>query len=261
MATLRSYCFLLYITLAGCSSGNRSLDNTEEVKTVFSVQGDTLSWFDSLRNRIVPVAFYAPQEKNDTFPRQLIIFSHGYGQNRGGDYLTYTYLTEHLASLGCFVVSIQHELPGDSLLATTGDLQVTRRPNWERGVHNILFVLNRLKTLKPTLDYGHVTLIGHSNGGDISVLFAHHYPALIHKVISLDNRRMPWPRADHPRMYSLRSSDQPADTGVLPSIEEQQQFKMKVVRLPATRHNEMDDEASDRQRKEIIQYIEQFVKE
>ncbi|MBB5621242.1 hypothetical protein HDE69_002295 [Pedobacter cryoconitis] len=47
----------------------------------------------------------------------------------------------------------------------------------------------------------------------MSMLFATQHPELVDKVISLDNRRMPFPRVSKPRIYSLRSSDQPADEG------------------------------------------------
>jgi predicted dienelactone hydrolase len=81
--------------------------------------------------------------------KKLSLFSHGYGQNKGGDYLAYSYLSEVLASKGFFVVSIQHELATDSLLPLTGNPQIVRRPFWERGAENILFVINELKRTNP----------------------------------------------------------------------------------------------------------------
>jgi hypothetical protein len=60
-------------------------------------------------------------------------FTSGYGQNKWGDYLAYSYLTEFLAKKGYFVVSIQHELPTDSLLSLIGKLQIVRRSFWDRG--------------------------------------------------------------------------------------------------------------------------------
>lgn len=60
------------------------------------------------------------------------------------------------------------------------------------------------------------------------------------KIISLDNRRMELPRTKQPRIYSLRSSDQPADEGVLPTIEEQEKFGIKIIKLPNTIHNDMN---------------------
>jgi len=72
---------------------------------------------------------------------------------------------------------------------------------------------------------------------------------------------MPFPRTQHPKIYSLRSSDQPADDGVLPTLEEQAAFGITVVKLPNTIHNNMDDNANESQRKEIITYVLGFLKE
>ena len=184
---------------------------------------DTLQLFDSARNRIIPVAYYSPTVKNTK--QQLVIFSHGYGANKGGDYLAYSYLTEFLAAKGFFVASIQHELPTDSLMPTQGIPQVVRKPFWERGVENILFVMNSLRKSHPNVDFTHITLSGHSNGGDMTALFAKKYPEKISKIITLDNRRVALPRTTKPRVYSLRSSDQAPDEGVVPTAEEQKKFK------------------------------------
>ena len=91
------------------------------------------------------------------------------------------------------------------------------------------------------------------------MLFAQQHPQLVAKVISLDNRRMPFPRTDHPRIYSLRSSDQPADEGVLPASEEQTQYHMRIIKLPNTIHNDMGDNGTVEQKREIINYILEFL--
>lgn len=180
---------------------------------------DTLTYFDPGRNRKIPIAIFKPADKNvsNNIP---VIFSHGWGGNKGGDYLIYSYLTEFLASKGYFVVSIQHELPADEMLAMEGNLQITRKPNWEQGARNILFVLNKLKTGFPDLKYSKLVIIGHSNGGDMTALFARQHPELLYKVIAMDNRRMPLPRTKTPHIYTLRSNDLPADEGVLPTDKE-----------------------------------------
>lgn len=218
---------------------------------------DSVVFFDATRNRAIPVELYVPSKGKKA---KVVIVSHGYGFNKGGDNRAYSYLTEALAASGYLVASIQHELPTDELLPLTGIPQVVRRSNWERGVTNIYFVLEELKKRYPSLDYRHVTLIGHSNGGDMSMLFAHQYPQLIHKVITLDNRRMPFPRTRRPKVYSLRSSDQPADEGVVPTEAEQKKWKITVVQLPNTIHNHMDDSANERQRKEINELMLGFLR-
>lgn len=218
---------------------------------------DTFTLLDVSRNRAIPVALYKPTAKHP----EVVIISHGYGQNRGGDYLTYSYLTDFLASKGYFVVSIQHELPTDSLMQVTGIPQVVRRSFWERGAINILFVINELKKSNPDLNFKHITLIGHSNGGDMTALFPQKYPGLVDKIITLDNRRMASPRTTVPKVYSLRSRDQPADEGVLPTFEEQQTYGMTIIKLPNTIHNDMDDGADSAQRKEIQDYVLGFLRE
>jgi TolA-binding protein len=70
---------------------------------------------------------------------------------------------------------------------------------------------------------------------------------------------MALPKTKKIKVYSLRSSDQPADEGVLPTEKEIRKFRMKIVKLANTTHNEMDDNANDEQRKEIQQHILLFL--
>lgn len=220
---------------------------------------DTLNLFDQSRGRQIPIALYSTGNRKKTAKQKIVIFSHGYGQNKGGDYLAYSYLTENLASNGYFVVSIQHELPTDSLMPLTGIPQVVRRPFWERGANNILFVIQKLKKSNPQLDFRHISLIGHSNGADITALFPGKYPNIVDKIITLDNRRMPLPRTKQPKVFTLRSSDQPADNGVLPTGPEQKKYGIKIIKLFNTLHNDMDNHANTAQRKEINNYILSFL--
>jgi pimeloyl-ACP methyl ester carboxylesterase len=127
-------------------------------------------------------------------------------------------------------------------------------------VQNILFVIAELKKRRPDLDVGNLLLVGHSHGGDTSMLFAQEHPDLVHTVISLDNRRMPFPRTSKPHLYSLRSSDQLADDGVLPSPEEQAKFGIVLVKLPATIHNDMSDAATAAQKAEMLRHIDEFLR-
>jgi predicted peptidase len=159
-----------------------------------TVSCDTLTCFDVARNRKIPVAIFKPKTFSKTKKYPVVIFNHGYGQNDGAAYLHYTYLTNFLAENGFFVLSIQHELTTDSLIPTSGIPQIVRRPFWERGVDNIHFAIDQLKLQYPKLDFKNLSLIGHSNGGDITALFSQKYPNLVHKLITLDNRLMSLPR-------------------------------------------------------------------
>lgn len=248
----------LSIFLISCSNNKKS--NSQTSNNSYPVKLDSLELFDKSRNRKIPVAIFQPASNKKVNNQQVVIFSHGYGENKGGDNMIYSYLTETLASKGYFVISIQHELPTDDLLAMDGDLKVTRKPNWERGTENILYVLNEFKTIKPELDFKHLTLIGHSNGGDMTALFAVKYPKLVDKIITMDNRRMPLPRVNHPKVYTLRSKNYAADEGVLPTEQEQKKYGM-TVQLTPINHSDMDNDATPEERKIIMTNIEKYLNE
>lgn len=220
-----------------------------------AIKTASLVLFDTTRHRQIPVMLY---EANTTSGRaanpKLAIIGHGYG----GHNTDYSFIASTLVARGYVVASIQHELPDDEPIATTGNLRETRRPNWERGVANIRFVLQTLLRRHPTLTSGQVLLVGHSNGGDISMLFAQMYPAQVAGVISLDSRRFPFPRTKRPRILSIRSSDQVADQGVLPAPAEQQQLNMTIVQLPIA-HNDMWDGATDQQKRAMAEAITRFL--
>ncbi|MCF0056278.1 serine aminopeptidase domain-containing protein [Dyadobacter sp. CY356] len=246
---------LLILIIFACNLSAQSPQPTYQFKT------DSINLFDKARNRLVPVMLYSPKTDKKFRNQKLVIFSHGYGENKGGDYQIYSYLTENLASLGYFVASIQHELSTDSLLAMKEPFKVTRKSNWERGVENIHFVLNELKIRFPYVDNRNLILIGHSNGGDMTALFATKYPELVDKIITLDNRRMPLPKTRQPKVYSIRSCDLPADDGVLPTAIDAKKYRIQIVALADTKHSDMDNDANTLQRREINSYLENFVRE
>lgn len=212
-----------------------------------ALQRDTITLLDSTRSRSIPIALYRLEGLDDQ-PHKVVVISHGFNENLPGTYLRFSSLAEYLAVHGYAVVSIQHELPTDELLPMKGDLRVERRPNWERGVANIRFVLDAMKERYPQWDFEHVALVGHSNGGDMSMLFAELYPDRVQVAISLDNRRMPLPRTSNPRIASLRAEDVAADAGVLPTPEEQQRFGIRVIDMPGFKHVDFNDRGTAGQR-------------
>lgn len=218
--------------------------------------------FDSIRGRRIPYALFRPKLKSkDTDSIRLVIFSHGYGANYPRNYLNYSYLTKRLAREGFWTLSIQHELEGDSLIPQSGIMQVVRMPFWIRGEANILFVLNHFKEQNPQLRIMSVDLIGHSNGGDMSVLTAKEHPDLIRKVITLDHLRMPLPVCSNPQFASLRSMDKTADAGVLPPVELCDSFGIRVIQLKNITHNQMNDEGTRKQKKQINNYIQKILED
>lgn len=251
---------VLVLILTSCAS-KINLSHSEDANTKQEVKEDSLFLFDKSRNRSIPVALYFPNSDTKIENQKVVLLSHCYNQNKLGTNKYYSFITKNLASKGYFVISIQNELPTDELLPTQGDLKVLRKPIWDRGCENILFVINEFKKTNPELDFKHLILIGHSNGGDITMLFAHKYPNLVDKIISLDNRRVDFPRISKPKIYSLRSSDQVADEGVLPTNEEQKKFNIRIIQLKNTIHNDMMDSATKKQKKEMNNYIEEFINE
>jgi len=224
----------------------------------FSQTEFTTCLFDASRNRVIPIAVYQPHKVD--LKTKVVIFNHGYDGNKNSkSNQTYAYLTRFLSQKGFYVISIQHELADDPLLAMEGSFMETRMPNWERGVANILFTILEFKKLKPQLDWKDLILIGHSNGGDMTMLFATQYPQLISKAISMDHRRMIMPRMQNPRLYTLRGCDYDADTGVLPTEKEREQFRMKVVKLDGITHSNMGENGTEEQHKLINQSIYRFV--
>ncbi|MFD1470526.1 serine aminopeptidase domain-containing protein [Hymenobacter caeli] len=249
----------LALLLASCQQGRppavRPRAAHQAAGSPATVRLDSLALFDSARQRAVPVALYFPGGGGPNARLKAALLSHGYG----GHCTDYSFIARNLVAHGYFVASVQHELPTDAPLPTVGAPQVVRRPNWERGVQNLLFVRRALQRRYPRVDFDALLLVGHSNGGDTALLFAQEHPALVRRVISLDNRRMPWPRARRPQILSLRSSDQVADSGVVHTPAEQRRYGSTVVRLPHTLHDDMWDGATDGQKQEINALIAEFL--
>lgn len=223
----------------------------------FSYSEFTTCLFDEVRHRPVPVAVYPPDKI--TGNTKVIIFNHGYGKNNINSYKSYSSLARPLANKGYYVISIQHELPQDPLLPMDGDFKKTRMPHWESGVANILFTIGEFKKLKPELDWNSLILMGHSNGGDMTMLFASKYPEMMSKAISLDHRRMIMPRIAKPQILTLRGCDYGADKNVLPTPDEQQKYHIDVINLEGVKHGDMDDKGSSRQHEGMLKHIYDFL--
>ncbi|MBB4636286.1 serine aminopeptidase domain-containing protein [Longimicrobium terrae] len=240
--------------LCGCAGGGGPAPNAA-VPSQAGTQMRTARFdlFDSARGRLIPVVAYDRPAGGP--PRRLAIINHGYG----GRNTDYSFVARTLVAHGYYVASLQHELPGDGPMPTTGEIYPARLPFWRRGAENIAFALRALHRREPSLDTGHPLLMGHSNGGDMVMLFAREHPEDVDKVISFDSRRFPFPRSARPAILSLRSADQLADLGVLPSAEEQARYGMTVIRLPGTIHNDMLDGATDAQKAEMNLWITRFL--
>lgn len=216
-------------------------------------------FYDCHRNRPIPVTVYAPKTMNaNTVP---VVFNHGYdGCKKINSNQDYEYLTEFLSLKGYYVISIQHDLPTDKLLAMDEPFMNSRMQFWKKGVDNIRFVVEEFQKLMPDLDWKSLVLIGHSNGGDMVMLAATEYPNLADKAISLDHRRMIIPRTAQPKIMTLRGCDYPADNGVLPSKSEQERYNIVVVDLDGIGHSDMCKNGTSEQHDRINKLIYDFIR-
>ena len=243
------------ILLCACATKKTSFETDVYLHGTYSgiaTKSDTLILNDTSGRRIIPIKVY--WESSRIAGRKLVILNPGYG----GKSIDYSYIANALAREGYFVVTIQHDLPTDDTLPHTGDIYKLRKPLWERGVKTIFVVDNEMRARYPGLNFKHTILVGHSNGGDIAMLMATEYPLYAKTVITLDNRRMPFPRSNHPKILSIRSSDQSANPGVLPSVEEQKKYHIKIVKVNTT-HNDMGGTGTEAQKEEINTYIIDFL--
>jgi hypothetical protein len=175
----------------------------------------------------------------------------------------YSFLTNIFASRGYLVVSIQHDLDSDAPMVTkVGEEYVGRRMQYNRGTFNIMCAIDELKKLYPNADFRHLTLIGHSNGGDISMFFAKQHPELVKKVVTLDNLRVPFITDGKIKILSFRSRDPhfKADPGVVPDDETAAKAGIKVVRTEF-QHNDLSDRGSDTVKSSIQSSVQQFLDE
>jgi pimeloyl-ACP methyl ester carboxylesterase len=133
---------------------------------------------------------------------------------------------------------------------------------YEKGEANILFVLQQLKKLQPNADYGHLTLVGHSNGGDTAMYFAKQHPELLSKVVTLDNLRVPFVLSDKMKILSFRSKDPHfvTDPGVLPTPEEAKARGIDIIHTGA-QHTEMSDRGPDAVKEKIQATLDRFLRD
>lgn len=132
-------------------------------------------------------------------------------------------------------------LPKDPSLSVSGDLYKTRSENWRRGASTLDLLKARLSKRYKEYDFESLTLIGHSNGGDISAWLSNESKIYIQQLITLDHRGVPLPRNSNIKVLSIRASDFPAHKGVLPAKEELQINASCIVTIPSATHNEMID--------------------
>jgi pimeloyl-ACP methyl ester carboxylesterase len=173
----------------------------------------------------------------------------------------YSFLANVFAARGYLVASIQQDIPSDPPLMTKVGLPyVGRQAVYEKGEANILFVVQELKKHQPNADYAHLTLVGHSNGGDTAMYFAKQHPELVSKVVTLDNLRVPFVLSNKLKILSFRSHDPnfQTDPGVLPTPQQAKSEGIDIVRTQF-QHTWMSDRGPDSAKARIQATLDQFL--
>ena len=250
-----------FIVLSICALGALAYFSASK----WAIHHKTLTFVDPLRSDrsvTVDVAIRRDREMEaiaDMIELPVAILSHG----NTVKYTEYSFLTNIFAARGYMVVSIQHDLDTDDPMVTkVGEEYVGRRMQYNRGVFNIKFAVDELKKLYPDADYKHLTLIGHSNGGDISMYFARMHPEIVKKVVTLDNLRVPFVTDGKVKILSFRSRDPAfkADPGVVPDDETCAKAGITVVKTEF-QHNWLSDRGPDNVKETIQSRVQAFLDE
>jgi hypothetical protein len=228
----------------------------------WAIRHETLDLFDTARARPVSVDLavrrdYEMKADAGLWKLPVAIISNGNTVKN----TEYSFLANVLAARGYLVASIQQDLPTDPPLVTKVGLPyVGRQEVYERGEANILFVLGQLKTLQPNADYNHLTLVGHSNGGDVAMFCAKQHPELVSKIITLDNLRVPFVLNDKVKILSFRSTDPnfKTDPGVLPNPQQANADSIDIVKTKF-QHTDMSDRGPDSVKETIQATLDQFL--
>jgi len=231
----------------------------------WAIRHETLMFYDPARgNRPVEIDLAVRWDKEleanaGVIKLPVAILNHG----NTVKFTEYSFLANVFAARGYLVASIQHDLATDAPLVTkAGELYVGRLPQYHRGVANIRFAIDELKKVQPNADYDHLTMVGHSNGGDISMYFAKLYPDQIKKIVTLDNLRVPFLTDGRFKILSFRSRDPvfKADPGVVPDDEICEKAGITVVRT-LFQHNDMRDTGPDEAKASIQGTLDKFLED
>jgi hypothetical protein len=228
----------------------------------WGIRHETLDLLDAARQRPVSVDLavrrdYEWKADDGFWKLPVAIISNGNTVKN----TEYSFLANVLATRGYLVASIQQDLPSDPPLITkVGEPYVGRRGVYEKGEANILFVLAELKKRQPDADFNHLTMVGHSNGGDISMYFAKQHPEMVSKVVTLDNLRVPFVNGDKMKFLSFRSNDPnfKTDPGVLPNARQAVKNGINIIKTPF-QHTDMSDRGPDSVKEKIQEALDNFL--
>jgi hypothetical protein len=229
----------------------------------WAIRHETITFYDASReNRPVAVDIAVRRDKEmqanaDMISLPVAVLNHGNTVKN----TEYSFLANLMAARGYKVLSIQHDLPSDPPMVTkVGELYVGRLAQIQRGVANIRFAIEEMKKVQPNADYDHLTVVGHSMGGDITMYFAKQYPDDVKKVVTLDNLRVPFTTSGKFKILTFRSKDPQfkTDPGVIPSDEECEKAGITVVKT-TFQHNDMRDAGSEEAKASIQGMLDKFL--
>jgi len=228
----------------------------------WGIRHETLNLYDEARQRPVAVdiaerADYAMKADAGYWKLPVAVISNGNTVKN----TEYSFLANVFAARGYLVASIQQDIPSDPPLVTKVGLPyVGRLPVYKKGEANILFVVQQLRQLHPDADYDHLTMVGHSNGGDTAMYFAMQHPELVSKIVTLDNLRVPFVLSRKLKILSFRSKDPQfkTDPGVLPTPEEAKTDDINIIRTPY-QHTWMSDRGPDFCKESIEGALDKFL--
>jgi pimeloyl-ACP methyl ester carboxylesterase len=229
----------------------------------WAIKHETITFYDPARNnRKVEVDIAVRRDREMQADAGMVtlpvaVLSHG----NTVKFTEYSFLSNVFAARGYIAISIQHDLPTDPPMVTkVGEIYVGRLPQYERGVANIRFAMEQMRNVQPHADYDHLTLVGHSAGADISMLFARMYPEQTRKVVTLDNLRVPFVTNGKFKILSFRSKDPvfKTDPGVVPDDATCKKDGITVVRTNF-QHNDMRDTGPDDAKASIDAMLDQFL--
>jgi hypothetical protein len=228
----------------------------------WAIRHETVTLYDAARGRPVAVDIAVRRDKEmqanaGMLKLPVAVLNHG----NTVKFTEYSFLANLFAARGYMAVSIQHDLDSDAPLVTkVGELYVGRLPVYERGVANIMFAVDELKKIQPNSDYDHLTMVGHSNGGDISMYFAKMYPDQVKKVVTLDNLRVPFMTEGKFKILSFRSHDAvfKPDPGVVPDDDTCEKAGITVVNT-GYQHTDMSDRGPDGVKLKIQALLDKFL--
>ena len=229
----------------------------------WAIRHETITFYDATRNnRAVAVDVAVRRDKEmqanaGMFKLPVAVLNHG----NTVKFTEYSFLANVFAARGYEVISIQHDLPSDPPMVTKiGEPFVGRLTQIQRGVANIRFAVAQMREVQPNADYDHLTVVGHSMGGDITMYFAKQYPDRVRKVVTLDNLRVPFVTSGKFKILSFRSKDPQfkTDPGVIPDPALCEKAGITVVQT-GFQHNDMRDTGPDTAKESIQSMLDKFL--